>query len=66
MNLTESESRFFDRDGTIFEYVLAYLRDGVVAVGYERDVHMLGRLKREFNYYRIELFEERVIEIKQL
>ena len=59
--LTESESRFFDRDGMIFGHVLAYLRDGVVAVGYERDVNMLGRLKREFDYYRIELFEEHAL-----
>ncbi len=60
-DLTESESRFFDRDGTIFGHVLAYLRDGVVAMGYERDVNMLGRLKREFDYYRIELFEEHAL-----
>ncbi len=33
-------------------------RDGVVAAGYERDVRMLGRLKREFDFFCVDLLEE--------
>jgi hypothetical protein len=39
--------------------VLAYLRDGVLALGCERDVRLLKRLKREFDFYRIDLILER-------
>ncbi len=41
--------------------MLAYLRDGVVAVGHERDVRMLGRLRREFDFYCVDLLEESVL-----
>jgi hypothetical protein len=43
---------------TATEAVLAYLRDGVVVAGCEDDVRLLGRLKRDFDYYCIELVEE--------
>ena len=58
--LEESDdgSYFLDRDGSVFGHVLAYLRDGVVAAGYERDVRMLGRLKREFDFCCVDLLEE--------
>ena len=61
--LEESDdgSYFLDRDGSVFGHVLAYLRDGVVAAGYERDVRMLGRLKREFDFCCLDLFEERAL-----
>ncbi len=38
--LEESDdgSYFIDRDGSVFRHVLAYLRYGVVAAGYERDL----------------------------
>jgi hypothetical protein len=49
---------FLDRDGEAFEYILAYLRDGVLPLGVEEDVVMLRRLKREFGYYCMELYEE--------
>ncbi len=42
----------------MFGHVLAYLRDGVVAAGYECDVRMLGRLKREFDFCCLDLLEE--------
>jgi hypothetical protein len=41
--------------------VLAYLREGVVAVGLEDDVGMLRRLKREFGYFCLELVEEQEV-----
>ena len=55
----EDGSVFLDRDGSAFGHVLAYLRDGVVAAGCEDDVRLLGRLKRDFDFYCIELVEER-------
>jgi hypothetical protein len=39
----------------VFGHVLAYLRDGVVGAGYERDVRMLGRLQREFDFCCVDL-----------
>ncbi len=57
----EDGSVFIDRDGSAFGHVLAYLRDGVVAAGCEDDVRLLGRLKRDFDYYCIELLEERTM-----
>jgi hypothetical protein len=58
---SDHHSYFLDRDGSIFGHILAYLRDGVVAAGYERDVHMLGRLKREFDFCYIDICEERIL-----
>ena len=55
---SDDGSYFLDRDGSVFGHVLAYLRDGVVAAGYERDVRMLGRLKREFGFCCVDLLEE--------
>ena len=52
---------FLDRDGELFAHVLAYLREGVVGVGLEDDVGMLGRLKREFGYFCLELYEEQEV-----
>ena len=57
----EDGSVFIDRDGSTFGHVLAYLRDGVVAAGCEDDARLLGRLKRDFDYYCIELVEERTM-----
>ena len=57
----EDGSVFIDRDGSAFGHVLAYLRDGVVAAGCEDDARLLGRLKRDFDYYCIELVEERTM-----
>ena len=54
-------SVFIDRDGSAFGHVLAYLRDGVVAAGCEDDARLLGRLKRDFDFYCIELVEERTM-----
>ena len=45
------DDRFIDRDGSIFQYVLTYLRDGVISL--HHDIHMLIRLKREFELYCI-------------
>ena len=57
----EGSGAFLDRDGSVFHHVLAYLRDGVVAVGCERDIPMLERLKREFDFYCIEPMTERTV-----
>ncbi len=38
--------------------LFGYLQDGVVVAGCEDDVRLLGRLKRDFDYYCIELVEE--------
>ncbi len=54
----EDGTIFLDRDGSLFGHVLAYLRDGVVAV---RDVSLLNRLKREFNFYCIDLEEAQTL-----
>jgi hypothetical protein len=54
-------SVFVDRDGEHFEYVLEYMRDGVVSVaeaGAQPSVSLLRALKREFGYYWIELVAE--------
>jgi hypothetical protein len=42
----------------VFGHVLAYLRDGVVAVGHESDVSLLRRMQRECGFYCLELVEE--------
>ena len=52
---------FLDRDGELFGHVLAYLREGVVGVGVEEDVGVLGRLKREFGYFCLDLYKEREV-----
>ena len=52
---------FLDRDGELFGHVLAYLREGVVGDGLEDDVGLLRRLKREFGYFCLELFEEQEV-----
>ena len=57
----EDGSVFIDRDGSAFGHVLAYLRDGVVAAGCEDDARLLGRLKRDFDFYCLELVEERTM-----
>jgi hypothetical protein len=54
---------FLDRDGEVFRHVLAYLRDGVVGVGVEDDMVMLSRLKREFGYYCLDLYEEQEVAV---
>jgi N-acetylneuraminic acid mutarotase len=52
-------SIFIDRDGKHFGQVLQYLRDGAMAVAEqdasELDIGMLRGLKREFDFYCIEL-----------
>ena len=58
LNEEEDGSVFIDRDGTSFGYVLEYLRDGVVALDAQEDIPLLRRLKREFDFYAIDLFEE--------
>jgi hypothetical protein len=57
----EGDGAFIDRDGSVFGHVLAYLRDGVVAVGCERDIPMLERLKCEFDFYCIDPIIERTV-----
>ncbi len=57
----EGSGVFLDRDGYVFGHVLAYLRDGVVAAGCERDVSMLERVRREFDFFRLEVLEERTV-----
>ena len=47
--------------GSIFGHVLAYLRDGVVAVGCEDDVSLLRRLQREFDFCCLEPTEEQEV-----
>jgi hypothetical protein len=54
-------SIFVDRDGEHFGHVLEYMRDGVVSVaeaGACPSVSLLRSLKREFEYYCIELVAE--------
>jgi hypothetical protein len=62
MDRSEDGSIFIDRDGKHFGQVLEYMRNGVVLVA-ERDVSELDIgelrwLKREFGFYRIELYAE--------
>ena len=59
-------SFFLDRDGELFEHVLQYLRDGVLGVveqphGSREDRQLLRRLKREFDFFAIELVEEQEV-----
>lgn len=54
----EDGSVFLDRDGSLFGYILEYLRTGVVAVGEGDDRHLLRQLKTEFDYFCIDVFEE--------
>jgi hypothetical protein len=58
-------SIFVDRDGEHFGHVLEYMRDGVVSVaeaGACPSVSLLRSLKREFEYYCIELVAEQPAE----
>jgi hypothetical protein len=58
---SEDGSIFVDRDGELFGHVLEYLRDGVVNVAkHGAPVHVLRKLKREFNFFSIELYAEKV------
>lgn len=50
---------FIDRDGDIFSYVLAYLRDGTIPVGIETEVRLLRRLKQEFEFFSLDIFTEK-------
>jgi hypothetical protein len=54
---------FLDRDGALFGHVLAYLRAGVVGVGVEDDVAMLGRLKQEFGYFCLDVYEDQEVAV---
>jgi N-acetylneuraminic acid mutarotase len=58
-DICEDGSIFIDRDGEHFEHVLNYLKNGVLAVAEEnaseQDSNLLRWLKREFDFYRIEL-----------
>jgi hypothetical protein len=45
----------------LFAHVLAYLRDGVVACGFEQDMRISELLKREFDFYCLEVSEERTV-----
>ena len=54
----EDGSVFIDRDGSAFGHELAYLRDSVVAAGCEDDARLLGQLKRDFDFYCIELVDQ--------
>jgi hypothetical protein len=60
-DVCEDGSIFIDRDGMLFGHILQYMRDDVVAV-VEQDkfpkVGLLRRLKREFNYFSIELYAD--------
>ena len=53
---------FLDRDGSLFPHILEYLRDGVVSVAHEDlarvDLGLLHKLKREFDFFGIDLVEE--------
>jgi N-acetylneuraminic acid mutarotase len=56
-------SIFVDRDGEHFGHVLEYLRDdylSVAAPGAQPSVSLLHALKREFDFYCIELYAERL------
>jgi hypothetical protein len=46
-----------DRDGDLFPFVLGYLRDGVVDLE-GHDARMVRRVKREFDYFNIELLAD--------
>jgi hypothetical protein len=54
----DTEGRaFVDRDGDVFPFVLGYLHDGVVDLeGY--DARMVRRVRKEFDYFNIELLVE--------
>jgi hypothetical protein len=62
-------SIFVDWDGEHFRHILEYMRDGVVSVaepGARPSTSLLRALKREFNFYCIELYLERLTEPHQL
>jgi N-acetylneuraminic acid mutarotase len=61
-------SIFVDRDGEHFGHVLEYMRDGVVSVvspGAYPSIPILQVLKREFDFYCIELYAEAPAEALQ-
>jgi hypothetical protein len=61
-------SIFVDRDGAHFGHVLEYMRDGHVSVA-EADawpsMSLLRTLKREFGFYRIDIYTELAVEPEQ-
>jgi non-specific serine/threonine protein kinase len=64
-DVCQDGSIFVDRDGEQFGHVLEYMRDGVVSVvepGACPSVSLLRSLKREFDFYCIELVAEEVAE----
>ena len=61
LNEEADGSVFIDRDGSAFGFVLEFLRDGVVALDALADVQLLRRVKREFDYYAIDLFERQEV-----
>ena len=58
VNRSEDGSVFIDRDGQWFGEVLSYLRDGKVHAGSKET---LRRLKKEFEFFAIDLREEREV-----
>jgi hypothetical protein len=61
-------SIFVDRDGEHFGHVLEYMRDGYVSVaepGACPSVSLLRALKREFDFYCIEVVSEQAVEPEQ-
>jgi hypothetical protein len=62
MDRSEDGNIFIDRDGKHFGQVLEYLRDGVVSVAEkdasQLDIGELRWLKREFDFYCIELYTD--------
>jgi hypothetical protein len=58
-------SIFVDRDGAHFGHILEYMRDGIVSVvkpGACPSVALLRALKREFEFYCIELYADQATE----
>jgi hypothetical protein len=61
-------SIFVDRDGEHFGHVLEYMRDGVLSVaepGAHPSVSLLRALKREFGFYCIGLYAEKLTDSEQ-
>jgi hypothetical protein len=56
--VVDTEGRaFVDRDGDVFPFVLGYLHDGVVDLE-GHDARMVRRVRKEFDYFNIELLVE--------
>jgi hypothetical protein len=67
-DVCDDGSIFVDRDGEHFGHVLEYMRDGYVSVaapGACSSVSLLRALKREFDFYCIELVSEQAVEPEQ-